>query len=597
MSALLFVLLYAPVAAQINAGVKRQVPDTAAVNSLNRTAAASIQMHLDTALLKAQLAKTLSQKWQYDKGEADALVTITAIYQNKGSYTLAIQNGLAALQLYERINDVAAQGNTYLVLGMVYKDMSGQERTNSYNDMAIRYSKQAYRLYSSIADTAGIANSLSLRGTLYRDKAIQTGKEAFYDTAFQAFTAAIRLVETSGKGTEHIGKLYNNISQVYTEGKKDYKTALSYLFKAVAFNEKKNNKVSLSHNYGNISENYISIKDYKQALHYARKMEQVAMYVGRPSRVVNAFLQLHRVYDQSGRPDSALAYYIKANNLNDSLNDITKTRQVTELQVRYETAKKELQIQYLNAENKIKNTKIIWLISGLVLFGVLAVCLVVLYRRVQHQKLLLGAQATRLEVMMKELHHRVKNNLQIVSSLLNMQTYRLQDEESISALKASGQRVQAMSLIHQRLYKKDELTAVNLREYITDLSESLMQSYGYTHDNFDLQMQVEQELMDVDTAMPIGLIVNELITNAMKYAYKQVDHPALKIAITNEGSTAICLKVKDNGENFNEAEWQKSKGSFGKQLITSLCRQLRAKQSVIVKGGTEFNITIPYKAA
>ena len=509
-----------------------------------------------------------------------------------------MQNGLAALSLYEQLNDIAAQGNTYLLLAMVYKDMSGNERTDTYNNTAVRYSKQAFTLYSSIADTGGIVNSLSMRGTLYRDKAIRhkENENTLYDTALQAFTTAINLVEKSGKGSDYMSKLYNNISQVYTEQKKDYRTALSYLFKAVVLNEKKNNTVSLSHNYGNISENYMQLADYSQALIYARKMEQAAVQTARPSRMINALLQLYRVYDESGRPDSALRYYIKANHLNDSLNNLAKTRQVTELETRYETEKKELKIQYLNTENEIKNTRIIWLITGLFIFAILAVSLVALYQRVQKQKVLLAAQATRLEVMMKELHHRVKNNLQIVSSLLNMQTYKMRDEESMNALKASGQRVRAMSLIHQRLYKTDELTAVNLREYITDLAESLLQSYGYTHNNFDLQVEVQQELIEVDTALPIGLIINELITNAMKYAYEHVAHPALHISLTNQGST-MSLKVKDNGEDFNELSWNQNKGSFGKQLITSLCRQLRAKQSVIVNNGTEFNIVIPQKAA
>lgn len=573
------------------------VYDTATINNLNRAAAANILVSLDSvAMVQAMQAKALSEQLHYAKGKADALVNITAIYQNKGSYTLAIQNGLAALPLYEQLNDVAAQGNAYLVLAMVYKDMSGNERTDVYNKISIQYAGQAHTLYRNIADTAGIVNSLSLLGTLSRDKATIKKENRFYDTAFQFFTTAISLIKKSGKGTEFIGKLYNNFSQIYIEYKEDYQTALSYLFKAVAFNESRNNIVSLAHNYGNIAEAYMYLKDYKKALLYARKMEQASIQTNRPARIVNTLFQYYRIYRNSGRPDSALLYYIKAKQLNDSLNSLAKTRQVTELQTQYETEKKELQIRYLNAENKIKNTRIIWLVAGVAIFAILAVSLVALYQRVQKQKVLLAAQATRLEVMMKELHHRVKNNLQIVSSLLNMQTYKLRDEESINALKASGQRVQAMSLIHQRLYKKEELTAVNLKEYIGDLAESLMQSYGYNTNNFNLQLDVQQELMDVDTALPIGLIINELITNAMKYAYKNVTHPSLYIALANQGNS-IYLKVKDNGKDFNEVEWQQSKGSFGKQLITSLCRQLRAKQSVVVHEGTEFNIIIPQKAA
>ena len=184
-----------------------------------------------------------------------------------------------------------------------------------------------------------------MRGTLYRDKAVQhqDNKNALYDTALQAFITAINLVEKTGKGSEYMGKLYNNISQVYTEQKKDFRRALSYLFKAVAINEKNNNTASLSHNYGNISENYKQLKDYRQALVYARKMEQSAVQTGRPTRIINALLQLYRVYEESGQPDSALWYYIKANDLNDSLNNLAKTRQVTELETRYETEKKEFE--------------------------------------------------------------------------------------------------------------------------------------------------------------------------------------------------------------------------------------------------------------
>ncbi|RZK34670.1 MAG: sensor histidine kinase [Hymenobacter sp.] len=418
----------------------------------------------------------------------------------------------------------------------------------------------------------------------------------YYDTAFNAYVKAIELVNSSGKGKEYYNKLYNNISQVYAEDRKEYHTALTYLFKAVAINQQQNNIISLSYNYGNISEAYFFLKKNDLGLLYARKTLDAARHTDRPNRMLNALRQMYRAYEHVGRYDSALFYQIVATDLNDSLNSIAKIKQVDEINTQYETNKKEAAIQLLNAENQVSNTRIAWLVSGLIVVGALAIGLIALYRRVQHQKAQLAAQATRLEVMMKELHHRVKNNLQIVSSLLNMQTYKLQDEESISALKTSGERVQAMSLIHQRLYSKDELTAVNLKEYLTDLAESLMQSYGYSHQNFELQVAVDQELMDVDTALPIGLIVNELITNALKYAYANVMHPTLQVMLTGQGSS-IRLSVKDNGQEFNIAKWQQGKSSFGKQLIVSLCRQLRAKQTVDTTNGTEFVIQIPLKAA
>jgi len=204
-------------------------------------------------------------------------------------------------------------------------------------------------------------------------------------------------------------------------------------------------------------------------------------------------------------------------------------------------------------------------------------------------------QEGHLNYLMKELHHRVKNNLQIVSSLLSLQTYKVQDEGAVLVLKESQQRVQAMSFIHQRLYKTETLTAVNMKEYLTDLAESLVSSYGFNRDDFDLYIKVEKEMMDIDKALPIGLIINEIVTNSLKYAYGNVNQPSLHISLTDEDTKLIC-DIKDNGIGINEQQWKQKGNSFGKQLITALCKQLRAQQTLVVDEGTRFTITIP-KAA
>ena len=141
----LLVLLCITAIAQPLVGTKpAMVYDTATINRLNRAAAASVPINLDTALQQAQQAKAWSEQLHYTEGKADALVTLMAIYQNKSSYMQAVQNGLAALSLYEQLNDMAAQGNTYLLLATVYKDMSGNERTDIYNSTAVRYSQSGF---------------------------------------------------------------------------------------------------------------------------------------------------------------------------------------------------------------------------------------------------------------------------------------------------------------------------------------------------------------------------------------------------------------------------------------------------------------------
>ena len=208
------------------------------------------------------------------------------------------------------------------------------------------------------------------------------------------------------------------------------------------------------------------------------------------------------------------------------------------------------------------------------------------------------SQANQLRTLMKELHHRVKNNLAIVSSLLTLQANGLKDEKAMQAVRKGQQRVQAMALIHQRLYQTDQVTNVNMREYLTDLAESLMQAYGYEPDNFDLQLDVDLHELEVDVAMPLGLIVNELITNSFKYAFAHEKRPLLRIGLhyTN-GMTepGITLEIQDNGPGMKLAEWQKSdnRTSFGRRLVSALTEQLEGRFELLIHNGTLCRLHIP----
>jgi two-component sensor histidine kinase len=206
---------------------------------------------------------------------------------------------------------------------------------------------------------------------------------------------------------------------------------------------------------------------------------------------------------------------------------------------------------------------------------------------------LLVNQSNQLRTLMKELHHRVKNNLAIVSSLLNLQVSGLQDEKAIQAVRVGQQRVEAMALIHQRLYLTDRVTTINIHQYLADLAESLMQAYGYAPDDFDLTIDAVDRELDVDVAIPLGLIANELITNAFKYAYAGGQRPWLRIGLHNHNG--FTLEVQDNGPGIDLADWQQQgrRASFGKRLIASLSEQLEGQFELLRQNGTLFRLHIP----
>ena len=569
---------------------------TRRVDLMNKLANAWFTIDADSALAIAQSAHALATQLEYPLGLANTRLTIGHYHRIRGQHKEAQQEILASIAIFEKLNNKKRLAIAYLSVAQLYKAMSGGNNTIPYINQGIHYSKLAYELLKEIKDTLEMAASLNVRGIIYRDLAKHAAYRHYYDTAFAAYKEALHLIDASnGRYTDDLGIIYNNISQVYIEYKKDYTTALDYLFKAVVFNQRNHKFGSLSYNYNNISNCYAKMKRHNEALLYARKMLEVARQMKQPDRIMNACSQLYDIFNAVKQYDSALHYYVQSDVIEDSLTNIAKQREVIDLQTKYETGKKEVEIMRLQTEAQARNKRIAWLVAGLVVLAALAGWMSWLYQRIKKQQQQIKAQSIRLEVMMKELHHRVKNNLQIVSSLLSLQTYKVHDEGAVLVLKESQQRVQAMSFIHQRLYKTESLTAVNMKEYLTDLAESLISSYGFGRDAFNLVISVKKEMMDIEQALPIGLIINELMTNSLKYAYEGVQHPSLYIALTEDASNIICT-VKDNGAGIDEKTWNQKSNSFGKQLVKALCKQLRAQQSLVVDQGTQFTITIPRAA-
>lgn len=569
--------------------------DTSMVGRLNLLAFSFPLAKSDSVLKYTQRALRLANKLKYEKGAGRALFIESRCYRVTGDFATALQKGIESFNVFEKNGFIREAAEMDLDLAQIYKDMTSDKHTTVYSNTGIAYSKTAFKKFEQIQDTSGMVLSLNMSGILFRDKAINS-QSYFYDSALNYFKQAFALIDISVKGREYTGKLDNNISQVYLEHKKDYKTALKYLFDAVKFNTENKRQSSLSYNYGNIARAYSSLQEHNNAIKYARLMLDATLAENAPARIENGYQEMYRAFKSAGSYDSALHYIILKDSLGNVLTNLTKSQQVMNLQVKYETASKELEISRLNKESESQKRSILVLVSVVIGILILSGIMFWLYQRIKVQKQQIALQSQKLALVMKELHHRVKNNLQIVSSLLSLQTYKLHDEESISVFKESQQRVQAMSLIHQRLYTSDLLTSVNMKEYITDLVETLLSSYGFGLEDFDLFLNISQEILDVEKALPIGLLINEMVTNSLKYAYKNVDDPRLEIHL-NDVDGQLKLVVKDNGSGINLNEWKKKGSSFGKQLIQVLGKQLRAQQTLSVDEGTSFTLLIPNKAA
>jgi PAS domain S-box-containing protein len=192
------------------------------------------------------------------------------------------------------------------------------------------------------------------------------------------------------------------------------------------------------------------------------------------------------------------------------------------------------------------------------------------------------------EVLLREIHHRVKNNLQIISSLLNLQSQHVEDLKALEMFKESRLRVRSMAMVHEKLYRSKDLSRVDFREYVHSLSYHLFQMYGVASDTVALTIDIEDVLLDINTAIPCGLLVSELISNALKHAFPQGRKGEVTVSMKPIENGDIALEVSDNGVGLEDDLDLKNTESFGLQLVDMLTEQLQGTISIDRNGGTTF---------
>lgn len=196
------------------------------------------------------------------------------------------------------------------------------------------------------------------------------------------------------------------------------------------------------------------------------------------------------------------------------------------------------------------------------------------------------------EVLLKEIHHRVKNNLQIIISILFLQAQKTTDPASVAVLNDSQSRIQSMALVHQKLYQSGDLASIDFDGYLNNLVSNLMTTYGVDPARIKHSVEVKNLPITINTAIPIGLLMNELVSNAFKYAFPGTRHGEVTIRGTEEGDNLV-FHVRDNGVGIPEGTDWEHLDSLGLNLVRMLTRQLKGTVVLSRTNGTEFILTIP----
>jgi PAS domain S-box-containing protein len=194
------------------------------------------------------------------------------------------------------------------------------------------------------------------------------------------------------------------------------------------------------------------------------------------------------------------------------------------------------------------------------------------------------------EVLLKEVHHRVKNNLQIISSLLRLQSETQHHKPPLEVFRESQDRIRSMALIHEKLYHSQDLSKIDFSEYVRNLASNLFLSYDVDPTRIELDVNMDDVSWDVGTAIPCGLIINELISNALKYAFPGARQGKIRIELRKEGEKFVLI-VADDGVGFPKDLDVRNTESLGFQLVSMLSEQLNGTMDLHTDGKTEIRIT------
>ncbi|MCV6628686.1 MAG: ATP-binding protein, partial [Flavobacteriaceae bacterium] len=196
-------------------------------------------------------------------------------------------------------------------------------------------------------------------------------------------------------------------------------------------------------------------------------------------------------------------------------------------------------------------------------------------RVINEQKKIIESSLVEKDSLLKEIHHRVKNNLQMVSSLLSIQAKNTKSKAAIEALEEGKSRVKAMALIHQKLYQNDDLSVIEMQGYIETLVNSIKALYKRNSSNIDIQIEAADTELDIDRAIPFGLILNELVSNSFKYAFPNSTDGTIKIKLQVDEKKGF-FEYTDNGIGLPSDMEERSKSSMGFNLVNRLVNQLKS---------------------
>lgn len=514
--------------------------------------------------------------------------TLITIYNNLGiaygrvgNTKKEIETYLKAAEFAEMINDYKGKNTTLYGIGWLYMGLEQYEKADIYFKKSLKDS--AYNPNQVLTDRVfhGIGINSSRKGNL---------KEAIYYNK-----------EALRRFRRRDDKLYefdvlNNMAVVYDRMNKPDSTEY-YAKKALSVAEIINHKLAITGAKQTLSGSYLKQKKYSKAekllLEIAKDTidEKIISFNSK----VDLYNKLTNLYEGKGNIEKSFIYLKAFKNGNDSILVKQRDDNIAEVETKYQTAKKEKELLQVKTEKAEQasllaiESKRKWqlgsgLLAALIGLGIFA------YFYHQNKK-----QKNLVETLQKELHHRLKNNLSFIDLFINLAKSKFKDKAYKSKLDELQNRINSMFEVHQQLFKKDDVTSVSASNYIDVLVNNVEKSYDKSNITIIKDIHKDETLL-ADSSFPIGLIVNEFLTNSYKYAFSEKDNGTIQVSLKEKGKV-YHLELKDNGKGLPKEFDIDKLDSFGMETMQLLTREYNGTFDLDGTKGVTMTITLPKTAA
>ncbi|WP_436517110.1 tetratricopeptide repeat-containing sensor histidine kinase [Ekhidna sp. To15] len=526
-----------------------------------------LMMNTDSAIYYGNKSLEIAQNTSDKIREAHALARIGIAHSVRNEFATATEYLVKAQRIFDEYPDP-------IWLGMIYNEYGIMHLLQKQFDDAIPMYLKSIEYKEQVDDSIGISKTLNNIAGVYQQK-------GQLDSSLYFYNESMKIKEQMGY-TEGVAYTKSNISSIlFKQGK--YKQSLAEAQESLAMFEGIDNRDGKIYVYNMLADNNFKLGDYDKAIEYRMKALEEAKKLKILRRVEESHNKLADIYEAKGDYAKALYHERLYRVYKDSVDNEKNIRRIEQVKAQYEIDKREAEIAQQDAELAKQANERNALIGGVILLVIIA-ALIFRNQRIKTKSL------KEKEYLLKEIHHRVKNNLQVISSLLNMQSREANDPEMLDVIKEGQSRVKAMSLIHQKLYQTDDLSEISFEEYAQQLIDQL--SALYKRDGLELEKTIDAKdiRLDIDTAIPLGLILNELISNSFKYAFNEMKKGELQISLERTSKEDLKLVVSDNGSGLPVNLDLSTVKSLGLKLVNILTKQLKGSMDFSSENGARFEI-------